>query len=217
MIQKKGFERITIWVLALLIAGGFSISPVQAEDSKSSQPVKKMDVEFEESQTGPGSPAAGFEDDWDSTYDPIEEFRVIQQRLKRMLEPWMSEAGMGRMAGGMGPMGLATNVRADFEETLEEYIVMVDLPGYKKEEIQVELKKNALVVEAKSSGAGEKSEELEGRKVISRERHHGVVKRMIRFPQPVKEEGVSAKFENGVLTVRVPKAEPEKSVQVQVA
>ncbi|MBI4970467.1 MAG: Hsp20 family protein [Candidatus Omnitrophica bacterium] len=196
-----------------------SITVVYADDQKPSGNVKKADVQFADqeplSQNPPMMDPLASQSGWD--YDPFEEMRAIQQRMMRqMSDPWGQGTRPGGISRGMGPMGLGSQIRTDFEETPEEYIVTLDLPGYGKKDIQVSLNNNALVVQAELKGEQAQDQDQEGRRIISQERSRGMVKRIIRFPQPVKESGINAKFENGVLTVQVPKAEPEKSVKVEV-
>jgi HSP20 family protein len=97
-------------------------------------------------------------------------------------------------------------------ETDSGYKVSAELPGLKPEEVNVELKEGNLWI------SGEKKEETEekGKTFHRIERRHGEFRRMIQLPDAVDEEKVDAKFENGVLTIHVPKSEKVKPKRIPV-
>ncbi len=97
-------------------------------------------------------------------------------------------------------------------ETDNAYEVSAELPGLKLEEVNVELKEGNLWI------SGEKKEEAEakGKTFHRMERRHGEFRRMIRIPGAVEEQKVEAKFENGVLTVVIPKSEEVKPKRIPV-
>ena len=95
--------------------------------------------------------------------------------------------------------------RVDMKETEDEFEVHTELPGVSKDEIELSIRDNALLI------SGEKrvtrSEEKEG--WHRTERSFGRFSRTLPFPSEVDEERISAKFENGVLTINVAKADDE--------
>ena len=95
-----------------------------------------------------------------------------------------------------------TQMRVDIKENDKEYIVEADMPGVKKEEINVELNNDRLTI------AVERNEEINEEKenYIRRERRSGSFCRSF-IVENVKEEGIAAKFENGVLSIMLPKKE----------
>ncbi len=185
-------------------------SCAKEDDQQSTQQIKKMAVEFEDEDTY-SSPIG---EEWDD-YDPLNDIKEIQQRLLSMFEPLAGER-LGPLAEKMSRSGMGSPLRADVEETIDTYIVTIDLPGYQKEDIQVQLKKNALLIQAELKQASTENKANDDRQIVSRERIQGAAQRIIRLPQPVKEKGVTANFENGVLEVTVLKAEPEKTVQIDI-
>ncbi len=195
------------------------LTPTYAEQStqpSASQPVKKMDVQFTDQQDQTSQTSS--QDDWNMASgpaNPADDFRLMQERLLRLFDPFYGQARMRQ--GGMAPMGFGSAMRADMEETADQYILTMDLPGYSKDDIELKLVNNALLVQAamKNEKSQEQNQE-EGRRFVSQERFYGTVSRVFPFQQPVKEKGISAKFENGILTVHVPKAAPEKSVQIPI-
>ena len=102
--------------------------------------------------------------------------------------------------------------RTDLVETESELTVTVDLPGLKPEEVKLELREGALWV------TGERKEEKEekGKTFHRIERFYGTFRRVIALPTTVNEEKVEAEFHDGVLTVKLPKAEEVKPKHIEV-
>ena len=96
-------------------------------------------------------------------------------------------------------------IRADIRETEKEYIIEADLPGVRKEDIRLELEDGVLTLGV------EQNEQIdeERENYIRRERRYGSYCRSFRV-DGVKEDKVTAKYENGVLTVKLPKSEVSK-------
>lgn len=99
-------------------------------------------------------------------------------------------------------------MKTDVREHEDKYEVVMDLPGFKKEEIKVELKEGYLTVSAgKSLEEGDKDKEG---KYIRRERYVGNMSRSFFVGKDVTKEDIHAKFEDGVLTLDFPKEAPKK-------
>ena len=98
-------------------------------------------------------------------------------------------------------------MKTDIREDEHGYELSVDLPGFKKDEIDLELKDGYLSISAQK-GLDKEEEDKKGR-VIRQERYAGVCARSF-YVGDVKPEDVKAKYESGVLTVTLPKAEPKK-------
>jgi len=102
----------------------------------------------------------------------------------------------------------------DIKEEEDKLVVTTDLPGINKEDIEINLKEDMLEISAKSG----KEKETEGKGYIRREREYTRFYRAISLPTNVKEEGSTAKIENGVLTIMLPKMkleEPAKKIQIE--
>ena len=97
----------------------------------------------------------------------------------------------------------AVYMATDVKEKENSYELEIEMPGYNKEDISVDFEKGYLTVSAKKD---EKQEE--GKKYISRERHS--VCRRSYYVGEIDENGISAKYENGVLSVELPKRVEEK-------
>ena len=106
----------------------------------------------------------------------------------------------------------AANVmRTDVKETETGYELDVDLPGYKKENVQVELKDGCLTVTAKT--AQSKDETDENGRYIRRERYSGTCSRAFYVGEDIEQNDIKAKFEDGILKLSVPKKEAKPKVE----
>jgi len=100
----------------------------------------------------------------------------------------------------------------DVEENEERYIVRADLPGVSLEDISVNIHDDLLTISAETASESQD----ESKRVLVRERRVGKFSRSLRFPVPVDGDNVEASFENGVLSVAVPKADDAKLRQIPV-
>ena len=105
-----------------------------------------------------------------------------------------------------------SKLTTDLIETDGSIIVKADLPGVKKEDIVIDLTDDSIEIFAKF----EEETEEEGVNFIKKERRYGEAKRSLILPEAIKVKETSAKFDNGVLTVTLPKLEEKKRFQVKV-
>ena len=99
-------------------------------------------------------------------------------------------------------------MKTDVHETEEGYELDVDLPGFKKDEIGIELKDGYLTITA-SKGLDKDEKEKKTRRVIRQERYVGTSQRTF-YVGDVRPEEVKCKYESGVLTINVPKADARR-------
>ena len=95
-------------------------------------------------------------------------------------------------------------MKTDVRELPDTYEVDVDLPGFKKDEITVDLKSGYLTIGA-SKGLDKDQSDQNG-KYLRRERYAGVCSRSFYVGENVRPEDISAKYEDGILRLSVPKA-----------
>lgn len=100
-------------------------------------------------------------------------------------------------------------MKTDVKELETGYELAISLPGYKKEDIQAELKDGYLTINAKTSQSNDEKDEKSGR-YIRRERYYGSCSRSFFVGEDMKQEDVKAKFEDGVLKLAIPKKEAKK-------
>ena len=96
-------------------------------------------------------------------------------------------------------------MKTDVRETEQTYELDIDLPGFKKDEVNVELKDGYLTISA-AKGLDKDEQDKKGT-YIRQERYAGSCSRSFYVGKEVRPEDVSAKFEDGILTLSVPKAE----------
>ena len=100
-------------------------------------------------------------------------------------------------------------MKTDIKEKKDKYIIEMDLPGYEKENINLELKDGYLNVSAKV----EKEENNdENEKFVHKERFYGHCSRSFYVGEQITEEDIQAEFKNGTLKVTVPKKEEKKEL-----
>lgn len=95
-------------------------------------------------------------------------------------------------------------MKTDIRETDTNYELAIDLPGFKKDEIHIELKNGYLTISA-AKGVDKDQQDKAG-KYIRQERYAGACSRSFFVGEAVKPEEVSAKYEDGILKLSVPKA-----------
>lgn len=102
----------------------------------------------------------------------------------------------------------------DIKEESDRFLVMADLPGVKKEDIQISLEQHTLTL--KGERHFEKSENKNG--YTRRERTQGQFYRRFSLPQTADDAKISAKYTHGVLEIVIPKKEPavEKKIDISV-
>jgi HSP20 family protein len=110
-------------------------------------------------------------------------------------------------------MDITWSPRLDVSETDEALEIVADLPGMKKNEIHVNLEDNVLTIK------GERKEEKESktRQIHTVERRSGSFYRALRLPVEVERDKIDASFQDGVLTLRLPKSKKSKPNVTQIA
>ena len=105
-------------------------------------------------------------------------------------------------------------MKTDIKESEEGFTVEMDLPGFCREDISAELKDGYLTVTATAKKAEENTSDKK-EKYVQKERFHATCNRSVYVGDNMKQEDIKAKFENGVLTLQVPKKEeiPEEQTK----
>ena len=99
-------------------------------------------------------------------------------------------------------------MKTDLKEHEDGYELSVDLPGFKKEQIELQLQNGYLTITA-SKGLEEENKDKKGR-LVHQERYTGSMTRSFYIGEHLQEEDVKARFENGVLTLDFPKEQSIK-------
>jgi HSP20 family protein len=130
-------------------------------------------------------------------------FDELDELLDRMQENMEQAARMWDPTTG-GDLSDTSSLNVDLEDRGDELVLTGDLPGFETGDIDVRVKERTLHVAAEH---GETSETADG-EYVRRERRRTAVSRSIPLPTAVDTEGSTATYNNGVLTVRMPKTEP---------
>ena len=126
--------------------------------------------------------------------NPFEELEQLFERMSKQVDP-----------GDWGSFG--QSVPADVVDLGETIEITVDLPGFEREEIDLTLGDGSLRVQAEYEH--EDAEEDPARRYMRRERSRKTISRSIRIPDAVDEDEATATLQNGVLTVNLPKVDPD--------
>jgi HSP20 family protein len=139
-------------------------------------------------------------------FQPRNELDLMSERMRRMLEQTFGEMGLASMVTDAAGWAPPVNI----EEQDDAYVVEAELPGVKREDVNIELVGNELSI------TGEvKDQERKG--VLRKEtRRVGRFEYRVTLPDQVDAEGPEAKLNDGVLTVRVPRSERAQRRRIEV-
>ena len=134
-------------------------------------------------------------------WDPFAELNRLNQQLARYLENW---GDLPSLAEGFTPL-------ADVEETDDAYLVEIELPGVKRDDVSLEVAGRRLTV------SGERKERERVGILRLRTRTVGRFHYEVVLPGDVDEDNVSASMDEGVLTVRLPKPAAQRSRRIAIS
>ena len=126
----------------------------------------------------------------------------------QLFEPGLTTPFESAFRRFFSPMRFETDVpalemRLDVSEKEHAYVVKADIPGVKKEDINVRIDGNVVQIDAEVKR--EKETKGEGGKMLRSERYYGTVSRTFSLGQDVDETKADAKYADGVLTLELPK------------
>ena len=100
-------------------------------------------------------------------------------------------------------------MKTDIKEKKDKYVIEMDLPGFEKENIKLELNNGYLTISGKQENKIDEEEE----KFVHKERFYGECTRSFFVGDNIKEEDIDAEFKNGILKIDIPKKEEQKELQ----
>lgn len=100
----------------------------------------------------------------------------------------------------------------DILEEDDKFVIEANLPGFKKQDVKISVNNNELVIEAQRE---EKKEEKKG-SYCRCERYQGSYRRVLNLSDQVDKDKIGAKFENGVLTLDIPKLTPVPAKEIKI-
>ena len=143
-------------------------------------------------------------------WDPTRELDSLQGEMNRLFSSFFDTPT------ARGGNGNATNRRwipaMDLVETQDGFVLKADLPGMGESDVNVELENNVLTI----SGERKTEHEAQHEGYYRLERATGAFSRALSLPEGIDAEAVTAAFDNGVLTVRIPKPEQAKPRRVKI-
>ncbi|MFZ9595277.1 MAG: Hsp20/alpha crystallin family protein [Bdellovibrionia bacterium] len=148
-------------------------------------------------------------------WNPMRELNRMQRRMDQIFGDLVNDTFLTDWRAAAQPLGEIEerfSPPCDVVETDSQYLMSFDLPGVSRNEIKIELKDNQLVV----SGERKHEEVKEGLERSTQERYYGAFMRSFTLPNQIDLERIEAQFENGVLTITVPKLEVKKHKQVEI-
>jgi HSP20 family protein len=139
-------------------------------------------------------------------WEPFREMMSLRDAMDRLFEdsfvrPWS-------FRGDYGVMGLPL----DMYQTADDVVVKATLPGVKPEEVDISITGDTLTIK----GEHKEEQEVKEEDYIHKERRYGTFSRSVALPVQVKSDKAEAVFENGILTLTLPKAEEVKPKQIKV-
>ena len=146
---------------------------------------------------------------------PGDPFLSLHREMNRLFDDVFRGVGQPAASGsqGQGDVGAFVNASMNVSETDKEIRITAELPGVTEQDIEVSLHDDVLTIRGEKKF--ERKDDKENFHFV--ERSYGTFQRSLRLPYAVESEQVRASFENGVLTVTVPKTErQERSRRIQV-
>jgi len=145
-------------------------------------------------------------------WEPFRELTDMRRNMDRMMERFFEEPFLASAPSWAQRDGGTWSLPLDVAEDADKYVVRASIPGINPEAVEVTLTDNLLTIK------GEMKEEQEKQETNwhVRERRYGTFMRSIALPAPVEADKVEATNENGVLTLRLPKAEAVKPKRIAV-
>ena len=140
---------------------------------------------------------------------------IFGENLFDDFDSWFSDPVEKRFFGKKNPLygKHAKNLmKTDVRETKNSYEVDVDLPGFKKDEIKLELDNGYLTISA-AKGLDKDETDKETGKYIRRERYAGACQRSFYVGEDITEQDIKAEFKHGILKLFVPKKEAQPKVE----
>ena len=147
------------------------------------------------------------------------------EKRSHFLSPWFSDLEPSRWFNDVIERSWSSLVNnehlftpaIDFEELPDKFLVKADLPGLKKEDIKIECNQGRLSISAERKYETEKKDNKQGGGFM-KERFHGSYRRTIALPANVDADKIEAAYENGVLTLQIPKLEGTSAAKrIQIA
>ena len=141
-------------------------------------------------------------------WEPIRDLIAIKERMNRIFEE-----SIARSRGKKDFEGMAWSPPVDIYEHDDCIILMAELPGLTKSDINVEIQKDTLILK----GVRKRKKESQNENYLLLERSFGTFTRIFNLPKPVQEDAIQANYKNGILELVLPKAKQKKPRKIRIA
>jgi HSP20 family protein len=142
-----------------------------------------------------------------SRWTPSQPLATVREPLFRLFDTFLNDAGGEDLASRTWVPPV------DIQETDDAYRIQAELPGLTKDDVQITLENNVL----RLSGERKFEKDVTKENYHRVERTYGTFSRSFALPSQVSSDKVEAKFENGVLSITVPKAELAKPRRISIS
>lgn len=165
------------------------------------------------SQTNPSSGAYSSTPIDDPTvWNPFVEMQRMQQQMDNIFHHSFNRFNRSPFFQNYDKTGFAFSPEIEIKETDDSYIAKLDIPGMEKSTIDVKIEHGILTVSG--TRKQEKEEEDKDGKMFRQEIMYGHFSKSVTMPGPVDNDGLEASYENGVLTVILPKKTKETQSKI---
>jgi HSP20 family protein len=147
-----------------------------------------------------------------TSWDLFDDLRSVQDELIRQSRIPGHWAGQFGQQPGTGPAVQAWAPAVDITERKDAYLVAAELPGVGIDDLEITFQDGLLTIQGDRRQAGDAA----GEKVHRAERRYGAFRRSITLPSHVQADRIEASAQDGVLMIRVPKAEEVHAKRIQV-
>jgi len=140
-------------------------------------------------------------------FSPSSELSRMQREIDQLFKDFSLTGG-----ADTGPEAAVWTPRADVHESDEAYVIFLNIPGVKKDDVQIAVQDGRLTITGDTPVQGVK----EDMHVVRTERLTGSFYRSFALPQKIDDNSIEAEYRDGVLKVFVPKAEESKPRRIQI-
>ena len=138
-------------------------------------------------------------------WEPLRELESLQSRMNRLFERMMPIGDGERQEHGFVPS-------AEMEETAEELLLKLEIPGLEAKDIDIEVTEQSVLIK----GERKSETKTEEKGMVRSEFHYGKFERVIPLPAHIQTNQVTAEYKNGVLHLTLPKVEAEQRHPIKV-
>lgn len=140
-------------------------------------------------------------------WEPLRDFMSLREAMDRLFE----DSFVGRRPQEWAPT-LEGTLALDMYQTDDATVIKSSVPGVKPEEIDISISGNTLTI----SGESKEEEEVKEENYVRRERRYGSFSRSVVLPEGLEADKAEASFDDGVLTLTIPKAPESKPKVIKV-